>query len=69
MFGNATIIPGFDNIRLPTLSTDGMTLYWTKEYFDQNNKLIDDIYVSHYIPEPATMALLGLGGLLIRKRT
>ena len=67
IFGNATLIPGFDNIRFPALSTDGMTLYWAKRYLDQNNKLISDIYVSHYIPEPATLLLLGLGGVMMRR--
>jgi parallel beta-helix repeat protein len=52
VFGNATLIPGFDHVRFATLSADGMTLYWAKEYYDPNNKLISDIYVSHYIPEP-----------------
>jgi hypothetical protein len=28
----------------------------------------DNVYLSHSIPEPVTVLLLGLGGLLIRKR-
>ena len=59
-FGNVEMIPGFDKIRTPSVTADGMTMYWAKAAFDQRGLPIHDIYVSHYIPEPATMMLLGL---------
>jgi len=35
--------------------------------YDDDGNLLDDLII-HQVPEPATLALLGLGGLLLRKR-
>lgn len=56
-FGGCEVLPfaaGFSN---PTISADGKTMLLGANW---------DTYVST-IPEPATMVLLGLGGMIIRK--
>jgi hypothetical protein len=53
-------------IRMPKISADGTSFYFTQQY-DQNNNLVSNIYVS-YIPEPATMILFGLGTFLLRRK-
>jgi hypothetical protein len=35
---------------------------------DENGAMIDTILIHQIIPEPMTIALLGLGGLLLRRR-
>ena len=41
-----------------------VTLYAYNEDF-----LVEDTQVIHQVPEPATLALLGIGGLLLRRRS
>jgi len=48
----------------PYLSADGTTLYYMKDLGLSSR----DIYVSYYVPEPATIALLGLGTVMLRWR-
>lgn len=48
----------------PALSSDGSTLYFMGQSGGQSTR---DIYVS-YIPEPATILLLGLGVVILRKK-
>lgn len=58
LFSLPQVIPTFAGFGAPRISMDGQTmLLW-------NNW---DVYVST-IPEPATMALLTLGGLMLRRR-
>jgi hypothetical protein len=35
---------------------------------NEETYLVEDVQVIHQVPEPATLALLGLGGLLLRRR-
>ena len=57
-FGTAQLLSFPDNYSLNSISADGQTAY-----LGYNG----DIYVSQ-IPEPVTLILLGLGGVIIRKR-
>jgi len=35
---------------------------------NEDTYLVEDVQVIHQVPEPATLALLGLGGLLLRRK-
>jgi len=48
--------------QFPALSSDGTALYFMRE--DASGRFTRDIYVS-YIPEPATLVLLGLGAVML----
>ncbi len=45
----------------PAISSDGMALYF-------GAGLSSDLYVTYYIPEPATIALFGLGIMALRRK-
>jgi hypothetical protein len=57
----------FDLINLPCEGPGDVvvTLYGTNDYVEL---IYQDSVVIHQIPEPITMALLGLGGLFLRRR-
>jgi len=55
-------VPG-GNATHPCLSADGKELY----YVQGTGSGLADIYVSYNVPEPATIVLLGIGGILLRK--
>jgi len=66
-FGNVTHLSMFDtpggySIH-PAISSDGTAFYFASGLAGQTA----DIYVSYNIPEPATVLLLCLGGLLLRR--
>jgi hypothetical protein len=42
--------------------------YVTINLFDASGEAVEDTIIVHQIPEPMTIALLGLGGLLLRRR-
>jgi hypothetical protein len=67
LFGNLERLSAFDQPNgsmagFPNISADGKTLYLCIGSPGRPS----DIYVS-YIPEPATLLLLGVGGMMIRK--
>jgi Tol biopolymer transport system component len=66
-YGNVTHLSMFDTPGggsfHPAISSDGTAFYFVSALSGQPG----DIYVSYNIPEPATIALLGLGGLLLRR--
>ena len=64
-FGNiqhlsAFDIPGGYSVH-PAISSDGTAFYFT------SGGLNGDIYVSYNVPEPETLLLLGIGGVLLRR--
>jgi len=66
-FGNVVHMSAFDTLGgysyLPSISSDGAAFYFTGGLTGQPG----DIYVSYNVPEPATILLLGIGGILLRK--
>ncbi len=58
----------FDEILFHCESNNGDTLIqlWTTLDFETFN--LEDVVIIHQIPEPATIALLSLGGLLLRRK-
>lgn len=54
----------------PLIRQTGMTgdPYFTLVAFDTGRGSIDNVTVTNSLPEPMTIALLGLGGLLLRRR-
>jgi hypothetical protein len=69
LFGNvqhlsALDMPGRYNDH-PAISSDGTAIYFVSGLLGNANA---DIYVSYLVPEPATIALLGLGIMAIRRK-
>jgi hypothetical protein len=67
-FGNIEHLSLFDvpggNATHPSLSADGKELY----YVQYRGSGLSDVYVSYYIPEPGTIALIGLGAFMLRRK-
>jgi len=66
-FGNVTHLSMFDTLGgdsfHPAISSDGTAFYFASGLAGQTA----DIYVSYNVPEPMTIALLGLGGIWLRR--
>jgi Tol biopolymer transport system component len=66
-FGNIKYLPTFDipggSSAHPRISGDGTALYFACSISGQPA----DIYVSYLVPEPATIALLSIGGIFLRR--
>jgi len=67
-FGNIEYLSMFDvpggNATQPFLSADGSELY----YLQYHGPGLCDVYVSYNVPEPATIALVGLGAFMLRRK-
>jgi Tol biopolymer transport system component len=65
-FGNVEHLSLFDGgiSAVPCISSDGSSLYFARL---SSATAGIDIYVSYNIPEPATLLLLGMGGVLLRR--
>jgi Tol biopolymer transport system component len=64
-FGNLAHLSIFDNPNgtvWPCISNDGKAMYFS--YGGANT----DIYVSYNVPEPTTIALLGIGAMILRRK-
>jgi hypothetical protein len=68
LFGNVQHLSAFDipggASSLPSISSDGKAFYFSGGLLGATQT---DIYVSYLIPEPATLLLMGIGGVLLRR--